>query len=79
MIVFVTNYELFLFDSWWLFRAWGRIGTDIGSTKLEKKDSREDAIAEFEVLFKAKTVNMWRNRTNFCEVSSKMNWMDISY
>lgn len=62
-----------------MFRAWGRIGTDIGGNKLEKKDSREDAIAEFEALFEDKTANMWRSRANFRKIPGKMNWVDISY
>ncbi|XP_065202113.1 poly [ADP-ribose] polymerase [Planococcus citri] len=65
--------------TYWLFRSWGRVGTDIGGNKLEHKASREDAITEFEALFEDKTANMWRNRANFVKVPGKMNWVDISY
>ncbi|XP_065208896.1 poly [ADP-ribose] polymerase-like [Planococcus citri] len=65
--------------TYWLFRAWGRVGTKFGSKKLEIRASGEDAIAKFEDIFKDKTGNMWRNRANFVKVADKKNWVDVSY
>ncbi|XP_065208897.1 poly [ADP-ribose] polymerase-like [Planococcus citri] len=64
---------------YYLFRAWGRVGTDIGEHLLEIKAGREDAIADFEALFEEKTANKWRTRANFKKVADKMNWVDVSY
>lgn len=40
-----------------LFRAWGRIGCDNGGTTLNEKDSADDAVDDFEKLFKERTGN----------------------
>uniref|UniRef100_A0A182R0F8 Poly [ADP-ribose] polymerase n=1 Tax=Anopheles farauti TaxID=69004 RepID=A0A182R0F8_9DIPT len=45
---------------YWLFRAWGRIGTTIGGTKLEDFNSAYDALNAFEELFEEKTNNSWK-------------------
>ena len=44
---------------WWIFRAWGRIGTTIGGEKLEEFRSKNDAKSLFEHLFLDKTGNEW--------------------
>lgn len=45
--------------SWWVFRKWGRVGTDVGGTKLQEFDSVWAAKADFEKLFQDKTGNDW--------------------
>ncbi|KAG5673403.1 hypothetical protein PVAND_003458 [Polypedilum vanderplanki] len=45
--------------NYWLFRSWGRIGTDVGDNKTEKCFSVEEAITEFERLFEEKTGNIF--------------------
>lgn len=64
--------------SYWLFRAWGRIGTTIGNNKLDS-GSREEMISLFKSLFEEKTANMWDNRNHFVKVPGKMVMIDISY
>ncbi|XP_065208891.1 poly [ADP-ribose] polymerase-like [Planococcus citri] len=64
---------------YWLFRAWGRVGTHIGKPLLKIKASKEDAIGDFEKIFEKKTANKWRNRANFVKVADKKNWVDVSY
>ncbi|XP_035898019.1 poly [ADP-ribose] polymerase [Anopheles stephensi] len=44
---------------YWLFRAWGRIGTTIGGTKVESYNTADDAMTAFENLFLEKTDNDW--------------------
>lgn len=34
-------------DRWWLFRKWGRVGTDIGNMKLDEYETKELAVAAF--------------------------------
>ena len=45
--------------SWCVFRKWGRVGTDVGGTKLEQFDSVWSAKANFEALYLEKTGNAW--------------------
>ncbi len=45
--------------SWWVFRKWGRVGTDVGGTKLQEFDSVWAAKADFEKLYLEKTGNDW--------------------
>lgn len=42
---------------YFLFRAWGRIGCDVGGNSCKRMDSRNDAIENFEQLFKERTGN----------------------
>ncbi|KAI4498125.1 hypothetical protein M0802_006611 [Mischocyttarus mexicanus] len=63
-------------DKYWLFRSWGRIGTTIGDTKLEKL-SLDDCIKKFEQLYEEKTANSWHNKKNFVKVPHKLYPIDI--
>ena len=75
-ILFVLN-ESFIF-SYWLFRSWGRIGTTIGSTKLESLPL-EEAIDTFEELYLDKSGNSWQNRDHFVKVPGRMYPMEVEY
>ncbi|XP_058169073.1 poly [ADP-ribose] polymerase-like [Anopheles ziemanni] len=46
-------------EMYWLFRAWGRIGTTIGSHKLQEFKNANGAVEEFHELFFQKTRNNW--------------------
>ncbi|XP_076649690.1 poly-(ADP-ribose) polymerase [Halictus rubicundus] len=61
---------------YWLFRSWGRIGTTIGGSKLEKL-ALEDCIQQFETLYEDKTANVWEQRDHFVKVPQKMYPVDI--
>ncbi|CAK9797855.1 Poly [ADP-ribose] polymerase [Anthophora quadrimaculata] len=63
---------------YWLFRSWGRIGTTIGGTKLEKLPLK-DCIEQFESLYEEKSGNMWNQRENFVKVPGKMYPVDIDH
>lgn len=47
-------------DNFALFRKWGRIGSDRGSSKIEPFSSLSEALSRFEAIFKDKTGNDWR-------------------
>jgi len=64
---------------YYLFRAWGRVGTSIGGNKLEKFLNKENAIEHFEDLYYEKTGNEWGNRTNFVKQPNKFYPLDIDY
>jgi hypothetical protein len=42
-----------------VFRKWGRVGTDVGGTKLEEFDSVWAAKVNFEEIYRDKTGNDW--------------------
>ncbi|CAL8090327.1 unnamed protein product [Calicophoron daubneyi] len=63
----------------WLFRAWGRIGTSIGGTKLEKFTTAKAAREAFEYLYLDKTGNNWKDRTNFQKKPHKFYEMELDY
>ncbi|XP_021365761.1 poly [ADP-ribose] polymerase 1-like isoform X2 [Mizuhopecten yessoensis] len=64
---------------WWLFRSWGRVGTTIGSNKLEKFSSREAVINAMQSLYLEKTGNQWDDRKNFVKQANRFYPLDIDY
>ncbi|XP_053972152.1 poly [ADP-ribose] polymerase [Hylaeus volcanicus] len=63
-------------NTFWLFRSWGRIGTTIGGTKLDKL-ALEDCIEQFEHHYEEKSGNRWSQREHFVKVPHKMYPMDV--
>ncbi|RZB77497.1 poly-(ADP-ribose) polymerase [Asbolus verrucosus] len=63
----------------WVFRSWGRIGTTIGSNKLEKFDSLYDARTSFMQNYEEKTGNSWDDRHVFQKVPGLFYPIDIDY
>ncbi|XP_049724171.1 poly [ADP-ribose] polymerase 1 [Elephas maximus indicus] len=63
---------------YWIFRSWGRVGTVIGSNKLEQMPSKEDAIEHFMKLYEEKTGNAW-NSKNFTKYPKKFYPLEIDY
>jgi len=68
-----------LLQRYWLFRAWGRVGTTIGGNKLESFISKATAVQSFLDLYADKTGNEWEDRTNFVKVPNKFYPLDIDY
>merc|ERR1712165_585932 len=64
---------------WYVFRAWGRIGTTIGGNKTNDYIEKHDAIREFESLYEEKTGNRWSQRHNFHKVAGKFYPMDLDF
>ncbi|XP_063775031.1 poly [ADP-ribose] polymerase 1 [Pseudophryne corroboree] len=63
---------------YWVFRSWGRVGTVIGSNKLEEMSSKEEAIDHFLSLYQEKTGNVWHS-TNFTKYPNKFYPLEIDY
>ncbi|XP_021535185.1 poly [ADP-ribose] polymerase 1 isoform X2 [Neomonachus schauinslandi] len=63
---------------YWIFRSWGRVGTVIGSNKLEQVPSKEDAIEHFMKLYEEKTGNAWHSK-NFTKYPKKFYPLEIDY
>lgn len=61
-----------------MFRSWGRVGTVIGSNKLEQMPSKEDAIEHFLNLYEEKTGNSWHSK-NFTKYPKKFYPLEIDY
>lgn len=68
----------FHFSRYWVFRSWGRVGTVIGSNKLEQMPSKEDAIEQFLNLYEEKTGNSWHSK-NFTKYPKKFYPLEIDY
>lgn len=66
-------------NKFYVFRAWGRVGTTIGGNKLESFNDREDAIWNFKDVYEEKTGNSWHNRKNFVKQPSRFYPLDIDY
>ncbi|KAK2501028.1 hypothetical protein MC885_019094 [Smutsia gigantea] len=63
---------------YWIFRSWGRVGTVIGSNKVEQMPSKEDAIEHFMKLYEEKTGNSWHCK-NFTKHPQKFYPLEIDY
>jgi poly [ADP-ribose] polymerase 1 len=63
----------------WVFRSWGRVGTTIGGTKLDKFSSKNEAIKLFKNLFNEKTQNNWEDRNSFIKHPNSYFPVDIDY
>ncbi|XP_003385071.1 PREDICTED: poly [ADP-ribose] polymerase 1-like [Amphimedon queenslandica] len=66
--------------SYYLFRAWGRVGTTIGGNKLEDFGyDLDDALSEFLRLYQEKTGTSWHIRKHARKVPGKFYPIDIDY
>ncbi|KAL3985863.1 Poly(ADP-ribose) polymerase catalytic domain family protein [Acanthocheilonema viteae] len=67
-------------QNYYLFRSWGRVGTDIGGTKTEKyREDLEGAKITFKKLFNEKTANNWEDVENFKKIPGKMSLIETHY
>ncbi|CAK1553493.1 unnamed protein product [Leptosia nina] len=64
---------------YWLFRAWGRIGTPIGGNKVEDCKSLYDATQRFEDLYMEKTQNPWEMRDDFMKMPEAYYPIEVDY
>lgn len=62
-----------------MFRAWGRVGTTIGDSKLTNYEDKEDAIQEFVATYEEKTGNAWSKRNKFEKLPGRFYPLDIDY
>ncbi|XP_072398728.1 poly [ADP-ribose] polymerase [Diabrotica undecimpunctata] len=66
-------------SNYWVFRSWGRIGTTIGNTKLQKMDSLYHAKHVFEEVYEEKSGNAWGRRHNFKKIPGRMYPIEMDY
>ncbi|XP_013411414.1 poly [ADP-ribose] polymerase 1-like [Lingula anatina] len=66
-------------NRWWLFKAWGRVGTTIGGNRLDVCGSKSSAISKFKEVYLDKTGNMWEDRKNFVKYPNKFYPLEIDY
>ncbi|KAF5303926.1 hypothetical protein FQA39_LY01711 [Lamprigera yunnana] len=66
-------------NHYYLFRAWGRIGTTIGGNKVDNFGNLKHAIKEFCFHYEEKSGNSWYERENFVKVPGKMYPVDLDY
>ena len=67
-------------SSYYIFRAWGRVGTTIGGTKVERfGGSKKSAIEHFLYLYGDKTGNDFADRNNAGKVPGKFYPLDIDF
>lgn len=64
---------------YWLFRGWGRIGTKVGDSKLEKHPSPESACEEFERLYEEKSGNSFNSGIPFKKVPGCYYPVEVDY
>ena len=80
-----TYYMMQLLESdknpriYWVFRKWGRMGTDLGDTKLTEYSSVQAAKKEFAKTYKDKTGNEWEQRNSFQKQPGKFMQIDVDY
>lgn len=77
-ISYICSFLVFYFSRYWVFRSWGRVGTVIGSNKLEQMPSKEDAVEHFLNLYEEKTGNSWHSK-NFTKYPKKFYPLEIDY
>lgn len=77
-VSYICSSLMFYFSRYWVFRSWGRVGTVIGSNKLEQMPSKEDAIEHFLNLYEEKTGNSWHSK-NFTKYPKKFYPLEIDY
>ncbi|XP_028036394.1 poly [ADP-ribose] polymerase [Bombyx mandarina] len=66
-------------NRYWLFRSWGRIGTTIGGSKVEKMKDLDNALDRFQALYEEKTENRWKDRNNFVKIPGRYFPLEIDY
>ncbi|XP_076464586.1 poly [ADP-ribose] polymerase 1-like [Babylonia areolata] len=66
-------------NSYWLFRAWGRVGTTVGGNKVERCGSKDSVIDKFKNLYLDKTGNHWEDRNDFQKKPNKFYPLEIDY
>ncbi|XP_041564508.1 poly [ADP-ribose] polymerase isoform X2 [Drosophila elegans] len=77
-------YKLQLLESdktakYWIFRSWGRIGTSIGSSKVEEFNTSDSAKKKFKDIYADKTGNEFEQRDQFVKITGRMYPIEMQY
>lgn len=62
-----------------MYRAWGRIGTTVGSFNVKKMNDLQDAKQEFKSTFEKMTGNKWEMRYSMAVKPGAYNLVDVNY
>lgn len=65
-------------ERFYVFRSWGRVGTDVGNNKFDCFD-REGAVEEFKKIFREKTKNNWEHRNYFRKMPGAFSYVETDY
>lgn len=68
-----------IIDDYYLFRSWGRVGTDVGDCSYENFTEKEDGVASFEELFSEKTKNEWKYRKYFRKMPGSFSYVETDF
>ena len=66
-------------DTFYVWRHWGRTGSKVGDTKLERGHTAATAVAQFKELYQDKTGNAFDKRSQFEKKPGLMYEVDIQY
>ncbi|XP_037719414.1 uncharacterized protein LOC119553225 isoform X2 [Drosophila subpulchrella] len=64
---------------YWIFRSWGRIGTSIGSSKIEEFGTSDSAKRKFKEVYADKSGNEFDKRDSFVKITGCMYPIEIQY
>ncbi|EFP02378.1 hypothetical protein CRE_01104 [Caenorhabditis remanei] len=67
-----------IYESYYVFRSWGRVGTDVGNHKSEGFD-RNGAVEEFKKIFRENTKNNWEYRKHFRKMPGAFSYVETDY
>uniref|UniRef100_A0A8R1HPN0 Poly [ADP-ribose] polymerase n=1 Tax=Caenorhabditis japonica TaxID=281687 RepID=A0A8R1HPN0_CAEJA len=67
-----------LYEHYYVFRSWGRVGTDVGDTKSDFF-VKEVAIEVFQKTFYEKTKNEWKYRKHFRKMPGCFNFVETDF
>ncbi len=62
-----------------MFRSWGRVGTTIGSNKLDRFYKKHEAIESFKEVYLDKTGNDWDERKTAGKKPNKFYPLEMDY
>ena len=71
--------ELDAGNAWYVFRKWGRLGTEQGNSKLEAFGSKAKAKEVFSDVYRDKTGNEWAERHSFRKRPGKFTVLEQDY
>ena len=79
-----SYYKLQLLESdrktkWYVFRAWGRVGTSVGANKLTEFSRKDDAVVDFHEVYLDKTGNSWDERKENRKNANKFYPLEMDY
>ncbi|CCD73512.1 Poly [ADP-ribose] polymerase 1 [Caenorhabditis elegans] len=66
-------------ENYYVFRSWGRVGTEVGGNKHESYSNSNEAILKFQDVFHEKTKNDWIYRKHFRKMPGMFSYVETDY